>query len=122
MSDFYELIGKTITQIEQCTSERIVFHINDGTAYESVHLRCCCESVGVHHIEGNIDEVIGLLVVEAEETQDNDNKPDELADSWTWTHQRIKTVRGEVTFHWLGESNGYYGETPYFQLTHGKKV
>lgn len=121
--DFSILVGKTLESIEN-SGERLTFHIDDGTAYVSYHSQDCCESVQIDHVDGNVEDVIGQMIVEAEDWEDGDPVPDVKyqPESHTWTRQRIRTNKGEVTFHWLGESNGYYGETPYFQLTHGKKV
>lgn len=120
--NFSDMIGKTLESIEE-TGERIVFNFADGTACESVHLQDCCESVKVDHTKGNVADIIGTPILEAEEDSESGGEPKpEYPDSWTWTRQRIRTERGEVTFVWLGESNGYYGETPYFQITHGKCV
>jgi len=122
--NFSNMIGKTLESIENGTagSERIVFNFTDGTACESYHSIDCCESVSVDRVDGDIANIIGQPIVEADENIDSENKPSEWCESWTWTRQRIRTASGEVTFVWLGESNGYYGETPYFQITHGKEV
>lgn len=121
--EFKDLIGKTIIEIEGLdeASESITFHFSDGTAACSYHSQDCCESVDVDRIEGNLVSIIGLPIVEADESNDSQSDPPG-AESWTWTRQRIKTAAGEVTIVWLGTSNGYYGETPYFQITHGKVV
>lgn len=118
---FGEIVGRTLESIEQF-DERIVFNFADGTACESVHSQDCCESVSINRIEGDTDSILNQPILEADETFDSAIDPPEYPDSWTWTRQRIKTAGGEVTFVWLGESNGYYGETPYFRITHGRKV
>lgn len=120
------IVGKTIKSVENADSgsERVVFNFTDGTACESYHSPDCCESVELHEVYGNVSDIIGQPILEADSDQDNEGepKPSEYADSWTWTRQRIRTAVGEVTFEWLGESNGYYGETPYFRITHGEQV
>jgi hypothetical protein len=120
--EFSEIVGKTLESVDNGDGERIVFHFADGTACTSYHSQDCCESVGVDRVEGDIDNILGQPILEAEETMDSEAGQPEFAESWTWTRQRIKTAAGEVTFVWLGTSNGYYGETPYFQITHGKLV
>lgn len=124
--NFSDITGKTIKSIEGAEpgSERVEFHFADGTACASVHMQDCCESVDVHRIDGDIANVVGRPILEAEELHDGETPiPNrEYAESWTWTRQRIRTESGEVTIIWLGESNGYYGETPYFQITHGEQV
>lgn len=123
--NFSYMIGKTLESIEGGSGdERITFYFTDGTACVSYHSQDCCESVSVDRIEGDTTNVIGSPIVEAEESHDSEPVPgvEYQSESHTWTRQRIRTAGGEVTFHWLGESNGYYGETPYFQITHGKSV
>lgn len=116
--DFSALVGKTLAKIDVLDGERIIFTEDNGTVYASYHMQACCESVGIDRTEGVVENAIGSTIIEAEETQDSEIDPPEYPDSWTWTRQRIRTAKGEVTFVWLGESKGYYGETPYFGLSH----
>ncbi len=123
--DFKEIAGKTLVSLEGAEpgSERIVFNFADGTACVAYHSQDCCESVSVSRIEGELANIIDSPITEAEHTCDSDtDRPGEYSDSWTWTKYRVRTAKGEATIVWLGESNGYYGETPYFQITHGSKV
>lgn len=121
---FDDIKGKVLASIDGAEpgSQRVVFNFADGTAWASYHSPDCCESVSVNRITGDLASVIGSPVMCAYESQDSNDKPSEYADSWTWTHQRIRTESGEVIIVWLGESNGYYGETPYLQVTHGAAV
>lgn len=118
--EFSDFVGKTLESVE-VDSERIIFNFDDGTAAESYHSQDCCESVRIDSQDGDIANIIGSPITFADESCDSDNPP-ERPDSWTWTHQTIRTEKGEVVFHWLGESNGYYGETPYLRMTHGRLV
>lgn len=122
MKEFSDMVGKTLESVEEF-GDKIIFNFNDGTAATSEHYQGCCESVDIDHIDGDVKNIVGSPILEAEEDVDPEgDPPPEYPDSWTWTHQRIRTEKGEVTFHWLGQSNGYYGETPYFKLTHGRLV
>ena len=116
--EFSELKGKTLKNVEVLDDERIVFTADDGSVYSSYHMQDCCESVGIHETVGELQSVIGSPILEADETCDSESNPPENADSFTWTTQRLVTANGELKFVWLGESNGYYGETPYFGLSH----
>lgn len=122
--NFSDMVGKVIKSIDgaQGKSERVVFNFSDGTAWVSYHSQDCCESVSVERVDGRLGNAIGSVVLEASEDYDSKNNPPVYADSWTWTYQKIRTQAGEVCIVWLGESNGYYGETPYLQITHGAAV
>ena len=51
-----------------------------------------------------------ILMAEEVTDDDHDKKPNEDADSWTWTFYKFATNKGSITLRWLGESNGYYSE------------
>ena len=114
--DFSILTGKVLTKIDE-QGEAIYFHCADGQVYSSVHMQDCCESVHVYEIRGDIQAVLESPVLFACEDWPGTvilGIKYDPCDSYTWTRQRIETKRGYVEFIWLGESNGYYGETPYF--------
>ena len=123
--DFRDMVGKRLVKIDGATpsSECVTFRFDDGTAWQSMHMRDCCESVSVHRVDGNIEELLGKHVTFADETSEsNVDPPGEYNDSWTWTRQRITAGDARVVIVWLGESNGYYGETPYLSLAHGELI
>ena len=77
---------------------------------------------GIEHRDGEIVDVEGdpkdlvgspLLMSEAVKNADGPS-PGKYAESWTWTFYKFATVKGYVTIRWLGQSNGYYGETATF--------
>lgn len=120
--EFHDMVGKTLEEVVE-GGDYIIFYFTDGTACKSEHRQDCCESVGIDRVEGDLANIIGSPILAASEDFDSDTPPDrEYWDSFTWTNQEITTEKGTVKFIWLGESNGYYGETPYFSITHGKKV
>ena len=114
--NFFELKGKTITSIDGINSgdNDTIITTSDGSIYTLTHIQDCCEHVRVYGSVGNIDDVLNVEVIDAEDTNpmDNPNAPDYKAyDSATWTQFRIVTNRGTFEIWWLGESNGYYGES-----------
>ena len=117
--EFSELKGKTLSKVEaEEGSERIVFQEKFGEAFASEHMQDCCESVNVNKIEGDINNLIDSPILEAIEETFPQGEPDPAtSNSWTWTRQTLRTEKGIVIFTWLGESNGYYGEIPYFGYT-----
>lgn len=121
-----ELLGKTLTDIRQGDDE-IIFTTSDGKRYMMCHYQDCCESVYIEDVIGDINDLIGCELVEAEEISFCDKKdlPDEEKiwmtlsgadlvgsdESNTWTFYKFRTAKGSVTIRWYGSSNGYYSES-----------
>jgi hypothetical protein len=110
-----DLIGKTFVSIQGASvgSDTITLTADDGKQYRFFHEEDCCESVKVEDITGDPGDLLRspLLMAEEVSNAEGDPRPHEYADSWTWTFYKLATVKGYVTIRWLGESNGYYGES-----------
>lgn len=97
------------------------------------HDQDCCETVELIDIVGDINDLIGEELLMAEEVVSREElsapfresyikheldrgrslKEIEeygLVDSNTWAFYKFGTIKGYVTFRFLGESNGYYSE------------
>jgi len=125
--DFKDLEGLTLVNISNNEYE-ILFKTVDRT-FRMYHMQDCCESVYVDDICGDIDDLIGTPIVQAEEASSpyakhlmddkelvwrtlKDEWPEENRDdSQTWTFYKIGTNKGSVTIRWYGSSNGYYSES-----------
>lgn len=109
-----ELIGKTLTEIQN-SGDTIRFTVEGGEQYEMLHYSDCCESVSVEDVIGDLNDLIGSPILQAEESSSNEDpegyKRDYPPESATWTFYKLATVKGYVTIRWLGESNGYYSES-----------
>jgi len=120
------LVGKTIERIEtNKENDEMLFVCADGEAFRAYHMQDCCESVAIHDIKGMLCDLIGQEIAEASEEAESDGEwPSDVekpryVESYTWTTHRFKAANGaEVVVRWLGESNGYYGESVHFQRTH----
>lgn len=84
-----DLIGKTITDIRGAVGdETLTIQTTDGD-YRMYHRQSCCEHVLVEDICGDLQDVIGSPVLQAEESSNQDNPPNGYADSFTWTFYRF---------------------------------
>ena len=108
MSEFNELKGKTLIKIEQ-EEEKINFHVSDGSIYTMNHLQDCCEYVCVEDINGDLDDLVGYPLLQANEVT-SDATGHDGCESGTWTLYKFATIKGYVTIRWFGASNGYYSE------------
>lgn len=108
------LLGKTLVKIEgaEVRSDVINFEDSDGKKYRMYHQQDCCEYVRLYDVIGNIDDLIGSPILEAEESSNSDDS--HYNERHTWTFYKLGTIKGSVTLRWLGESNGYYSEAVYF--------
>lgn len=109
-----DLIGKTMVAVTNRADEEIVFEADDGKTYKLYHSQDCCERVRVEDVCGDLADLTGSPLVEAEEVSNYEGLAPENADSYTWTFYKFRTAKGAVTIRWLGESNGYYSESVEF--------
>ncbi len=109
---FTELLQKTLLSIENIDNNELVFKTTDGDTYVAYHPQGCCEHVRIEDINGNLDDLIGSPIYQAEEATNSEDTFGliEYPDSFTWTFYKLATIKGYVTIRWLGESNGYYSE------------
>ena len=111
MKSFEDLVGKLFLKIDVSDGDgddRITFYCNDGFVYRMYHEQDCCEFVSIKDICGDLNDLVGLPILVAEEVVQDDDKASE---SGTWTFYKLATQRGWVTISWYGESNGYYSES-----------
>ena len=111
---FSELVGKTLKDCRgEVGGDSVVFETVEGEVYQLYHRQDCCESVKVEDICGDLLDLVGSVIIQAEESTNSDEvKPDTyVGESHTWTFYRIATAKGQVVLRWLGTSNGYYSES-----------
>lgn len=119
--EFSILKGKTLTNVENVNNEEIIFTTVDGDEFKLYHDQECCERVTVEDICGDLQNLIGSEILQAEEvTHERGTNPEgvkipEDQDSFMWTFYKLATMKGYVTIRWYGESNGYYSESVDFE-------
>lgn len=110
------LQGKTLKSVivhKDGSNHHIIFETMCGRIFKMYHEKDCCELVYIEDIVGDLDDLLGMPLLVAEETTnsyrtDYDSNP--CGDSVTWTFYKFRTNRGTVTVRWYGASNGYYSE------------
>lgn len=115
--EFSKLLGVTLAKVEGATkgSDEIIFETADGRRFGLYHDQACCEGVNVEDVIGDVADLIGEPLLEAEEVSSGEDPPgykpeSDYRESFTWTFYKLGTRKGSVTLRWLGESNGYYSE------------
>ena len=115
MAKFSDLLGKTLSDVENDQNEELIFTCNDGTKYKLYHSWSCCEKVMIDDIIGNINDIVGepILIAEESSSKDDNSVREYTGDSssFTWTFYKLATRKGYVDIRWLGESTGYYSES-----------
>jgi hypothetical protein len=116
--DVSELLGKTLVNITRVEKDDIIFTTSEGKVYRMYHEQDCCESVRIEDIEGDLNDLIGAPLLQAEIVSNEDYEASWLKEqdtsymeSYSWTFYKFATIKGYVTLRWLGESNGYYSES-----------
>ena len=110
LTKFEDLLGKTLTSVEN-TGNELIFTLDNGQRCKLYHEQDCCENVSIEDVIGELSDLIGSPLLMAEEVSNYEN-PGPLEDdvSYTWTFYKLATVKGYVTVRWYGSSNGYYSE------------
>lgn len=112
------ILGATLSECNRRGDESIEFITTDGRKYVMQHHEDCCECVTIDDICGELSDLVGTPILQAEEASNMD-APACSAESYTWTFYRIATIKGAVCIRWLGTSNGYYSESVNFDLVEG---
>ena len=108
---FDELLGRTLYRVSADEAE-LTLYLSDTNYVRFYHHQDCCESVYIEDICGDLNDLVGAPLVEAEEVSNYDDGPVDSSDeSYTWTFYRFRTRKGSVSVRWYGSSNGYYSES-----------
>ncbi len=115
---FEAMVGKTFTDITASKlKDEVRFTDSDGVVWLMYHPGDCCESVLIEDISGDLGDLVGSPLLQAEVSSNSDDPSREVYGgdgSYTWTFYKLATAKGYVTIRWYGESNGYYSEAVHF--------
>jgi len=118
---FEDLVGETLSNVKKVDDDKLIFTLVSGKKYQLYHDQDCCETVTIEEIIGDLNDLIGSPIIQAEEVTHEGKNPKEVKipeyqdDSFTWTFYKLATAKGFVTIRWYGESNGYYSESVDFE-------
>jgi len=119
VNEFEGMIGKVFREVtgEVGAEEMRFVGADGGPSFRFYHREDCCESVQIVDMAGDLSDLVGSPIVEAEEVSNEDAPAPENAspDEYQWTFYRFATAKGSVTVRWLGESNGYYSMAVAFE-------
>ena len=121
--NFNKLQWETLTGITLKSDREIIFNCESGNVFLMHHIQDCCESVYIEDICGDPKDLIGSIVLNAEEVSNYEPPKgiEDGAESFTWTFYKLDTTKGSITIRWYGESNGYYSESVDFEQIQEEK-
>lgn len=112
-----ELLGKTLKSAERF-DDKLIFKTVDDEVVVFYHYQDCCESVYIEDICGDLSDLVGSPLLEAEiatstEVEEpteikTDAKTEEIEFDEEWTFYKFATLKGSVVVRWYGSSNGWY--------------
>lgn len=110
--DVSDLLGKTLISVTYNRYNDEIHFETEDHIYKMYHSQECCESVSIEDISGDLQDLVGHQILEAEEVC----KSGDLThgDTETWTFYKFGTIKGHVNIRWYGSSNGYYSESVNF--------
>jgi hypothetical protein len=108
---FEDLLGRILYRAE-ADGEELTLYLSDTNYVRFYHSQDCCESVYIEDICGDLNDLVGAPLLEAEEVSSYEAEPLYAGEeSYTWTFYKFATQKGFVTVRWYGSSNGYYSES-----------
>lgn len=108
-----EMVGKTFSFVKNFDNDSLMFLDSSGNGFKFYPDYDGGALIEIDDIVGDLEDLIGSPIIEAEEVWDNKELPArEIEDeSYTWTFYKFATIKGYVTVKWYGTSNGCYSES-----------
>jgi len=111
------MIGRVMAEVTGGVGDDEMVFLADDMSSFRFHYEADCASCEINDIAGDLADLCGTPILRAElvsSDRGEGERPSEDADSWTWSFYKFRTMKGDVTVRWLGQSNGYYSETVTF--------
>jgi len=106
MADTSDLRGQIVARIGQPQDgSELIFFLDEDVALALYHEQDCCESDYLEDVAGDIQDLVGTQIWQAEEVSNKDYVD---TNEEQWTFYLLRTIKGSVTLRWYGSSNGYY--------------
>ena len=109
--DVSQMQGLVVSKITVSPENDWIEFVTAQGSFTLYHSQDCCESVEIEDIVGNLDDLIGVPLLLAEEVTSDENPLSQYDESFTWTFYKFATIKGYVDIRWYGTSNGYYSES-----------
>lgn len=91
-----------------CHNDSVVFTSESGDIWEMKHFQDCCETVTIEDVCGDLSDLVGSPILQAEGITKYEDPYDE------WTFYRIGTAKGMVTIRWYGSSEYYSTKVDFY--------
>ena len=93
-----DLLGLTMVEVTR-KGEAIRMVASTGEIFSLHHEQDCCESVWLEDICGDLDDLVGQPLLQAEVAASFKDE---------WNFYKFATIRGSVTLRWCGSTDGPY--------------
>lgn len=113
---FNELEGRTVESITVYDEFAIEYVFTDGSRVVQFHVQECCERVWFNDVDGDLNRLVGQVIIQAEERHVPDPR-------WVMYFYTIRTELDSVTMRWYGDGgeSGYYGAQAWtYELEEGE--
>lgn len=113
--DISKMLGQTCRKITFDKLENELYFETDVYKFKMYHYQDCCERVYLEDVCGDLNDLIGNPILQAECVTNSDNPPPDTNLEHLWTFYKLSTIKGSVTLRWSGTSNGYYSVAVNFE-------
>lgn len=102
---FSDLVGKTLSEIK-VNCDEITFIVDETESYDMFHGQNCCEQVWIEDICGDLNSLIGVPILFADESS---SQEEAVGGGWQeWTFYRIGCIKGSAVIRWCSDLETCY--------------